>query len=114
MKNNMTSYLLMSVILASLATCSCGAGKHCIKVGGAYSGIDGEIEYCYDVEKSKEAKANIYTAADGQTALLLTEANARNLIRARNLAIVLSEISWRKAFEMALGLVEGKKTEEKN
>ena len=30
------------------------AGHHCISIGGEYEGVNGNIEYCWDIDKTKK------------------------------------------------------------
>ena len=50
----MNHYLKLIIIfcIALFGGCS---GHHCIKIGGIYEGAEAEIEYCWNLEKSKAA-----------------------------------------------------------
>jgi hypothetical protein len=60
MKNN----LLLFVVF--LCVVSCGTGS-CIKIGGGYQGIEGNVEYCFDGPKSAETGRVVLS--DGKTDL---------------------------------------------
>jgi len=46
-----TRYILILVVFVMVfAGCN---GGHCIKVGGTYQGVSGDVEYCFDTGKSE-------------------------------------------------------------
>lgn len=57
----------------------CTSGKTCIKVGGSYEGVDGNIEYCYEPEQSKAIGMPCFTTQQG-LGVMLTEAQANKLM----------------------------------
>lgn len=71
--------LYLSLLLISVLLFGCGSGKHCIKIGGNYQGAEGEIEYCFDVEKSEEVGRPVLRDAAGQKFFALTKADVKKL-----------------------------------
>lgn len=69
-------YLLVSVLALSILS-GCNA-KHCIKIGGTYDGINGNLEYCYD-QQSKEARP-VLEAQNGSKLIVLTEQDAQKIV----------------------------------
>ncbi|RLD10037.1 MAG: hypothetical protein DRI56_03175 [Chloroflexota bacterium] len=57
--------LIFSLLFFILIGC---AGRHCIGVDGSYKGVDGQIEYCFDLENSK--KSGVPTFRNGESHLL--------------------------------------------
>lgn len=49
------------------------SGKHCVKIGGEYQGINGDLEYCFDNEKSKEVGVPVAKSESGDSFLLSRE-----------------------------------------
>jgi len=45
------SQITLFFLLVTITGC---AGSHCIKLGGNYQGIDGDIEYCFSQEKTEK------------------------------------------------------------
>jgi hypothetical protein len=54
-------------------------GQHCIKIGGNYDGIEGNIEYCFDQKESKEAGRPILISETGRKLLAITESDAAKI-----------------------------------
>jgi len=53
---------LISLSLFSFVGCT---GRHCIKIGGTYEGIDGNLEYCWDEAKSADAGVPVLSGDSG-------------------------------------------------
>ena len=68
--------IMIIAILALLTAC---AGNHCIKVGGSYDGVTGELEYCYDETSSKETGITVLSG-DSEKAVLLNEKQVSKLL----------------------------------
>jgi hypothetical protein len=62
---NIYIILILSVLLLA---CS---GKHCIKIGGNYEGIQGDLEYCFDQHASAVIQAPILADQDGNPNIIL-------------------------------------------
>lgn len=56
-------HFVIILIVATMAGC----GQHCVKVGGEYQGVDGEIEYCFSLDKSKEAGLPAFEGDNGKS-----------------------------------------------
>lgn len=48
----MKTYTIVAIILLFTVLSCIGCSGHCIKVGGSYQGIQGDVEYCFSQEKS--------------------------------------------------------------
>jgi len=64
---NILFFCLLLIFIAGLAGCS---GRHCISVGGNYSGIEGNLEYCYDAKSSEVEGVKIFNGNDEKNVLL--------------------------------------------
>jgi hypothetical protein len=70
MKKSMIFFV--SIIVTVLVLSFIGCAGQCIKVGGSYQGIQGEVEYCFSQEKSE--KNGLPTMeAEGLDKILLDE-----------------------------------------
>jgi len=71
--------VLLSGFLLILLLTGC-SGKQCIKVGGEYQGVIGDVEYCYDFGQSKN---NGVPTLIGQDALLFgfTEEQIKDILK---------------------------------
>jgi len=57
----------IATILFSIAILMCvGCAGDCIKMGGTFEGISGELEYCVDKGKSKTEGTPVLTAPSGE------------------------------------------------
>jgi len=56
---------LAIVVVISLLAAS-GCGRHCIKIGGEYKGVDGSFEYCFDYQKSKKIGLPVLKGPGGE------------------------------------------------
>lgn len=70
--------VLLMVFLCILFLLGC-EGMNCIKVGGAYDGIEGNIEYCFDKKESQEAGRPILISETGQKLLSISESDAAKI-----------------------------------
>jgi len=66
----LVSWLIVVFGLALL--CSC-AGQHCITIGGEYEGVQGNVEYCFDKEQSKQEGIPTFTNTEGKSYLIPEE-----------------------------------------
>jgi len=73
MKNSMI--ILICVLI--LAGCS---GKQCIKVGGSYDGIDGNVEYCWDGTASDKAGVPVLKDSKGSESLILSKDSLADML----------------------------------
>ncbi len=64
---------ILNIFLFALLLLGCNA-KHCIKVGGEYEGIAGNVEYCYDAEESKQIGVPVFEGPKQEENYLLSEA----------------------------------------
>lgn len=74
---NRRTVLSIVVIVMCLFLFGC-SGKHCIKVGGSYEGIQGDLEYCFDYVKSQEAQHPVYSN-EKDSVVLISESNAQKI-----------------------------------
>jgi len=47
------------IVLVAFVVFSGCAGSQCIKIGGSYDGIDGNLEYCWGQKASEDAKTPV-------------------------------------------------------
>lgn len=55
--------IAFAAVAAMLAGC---AGHSCIKVGGSYQGAGGEMEYCWNAEKTNASGAPAFDKSGGE------------------------------------------------
>lgn len=65
--------LFFAIIVGMLLLAGCG-GSHCIKVGGTYQGVAGNVEYCFSEEKSASNK--LPTLESGGTTQVIVDEGA--------------------------------------
>lgn len=63
MVKNVIVFLLLLIVAVIFSGCS---GQSCIKVGGEYSGVNGELEYCYSPDKTQQNGAPTLESAQGE------------------------------------------------
>lgn len=63
--------LLIILLVLCMFAIGC-AGKNCIKIGGEYEGIDGNLEYCWNKKTSEKAERPVLQNKEGEKAVLLT------------------------------------------
>lgn len=67
----MKSFVLIAITII-LPACG-GASRHCISIGGEYDGVQGNVEYCFDKEQSKQEGIPTFTNPDGKSYLIPEE-----------------------------------------
>jgi hypothetical protein len=45
---------MKKTVIFIIVLCLCGCAGTCLRVGGGYKDFSGEVEYCFDTEKSKD------------------------------------------------------------
>lgn len=56
--------ILVTLCILGLVFGGC-SGMHCIKVGGTYGGVTGDLEYCYNAGKSSEVGTPVFENKEG-------------------------------------------------
>jgi len=54
-------------------------GKKCIRVGGGWDGKTGEMEYCWDSQKSEKEKAPVLIDTNGESNYILPERDIQDI-----------------------------------
>jgi len=70
---------IFKIIILALLVSGC-VGQHCIKIGGAYDGVTGNIEYCFDEVKTKELSAPVINSSNGEQFFGISEKEAQKII----------------------------------
>ena len=70
--------VLCFVFVFLLAGC---AGQHCIKIGGNYEGVQGDIEYCFDAKATEELKAPVIKGSDNVDFIGISKKEASEIIK---------------------------------
>lgn len=71
--------IISFAILALFVGCN---GQHCIKVGGNYEGVNGELEYCFDAGKTQEIGSPVVSSSQGKEYVGITENEAKKIVEA--------------------------------
>lgn len=73
---------LIMILMISLCFVGCaGGGQHCIKIGGTYENVQGDIEYCYNAPQSKQSGVPTLDSEKGK-AMLVPESELVELVKA--------------------------------
>ncbi len=79
------------VLVLSLIFVGC-SGKHCVKIGGDYEGIQGNIEYCFDAGQStSEGRPILVNKDTGDKLFGFSEGDLAGIIKILDTGIVKAE-----------------------
>jgi len=78
MKKQIFFILLLCLLLIAMLLSSC-SGNHCIKVGGAYGDVGGEVEYCWDAKEAAESGVPVLIGT-GQRYFGMTEEQIKSIL----------------------------------
>lgn len=70
---------LLIFLIAIVSLPGCGY-NHCIKLGGGYNGVEGEIEWCYSPVKSQAEGRPILENEEGEKLVGLTETDVSTVL----------------------------------
>jgi len=70
---------VFGILILILFATGC-SGRQCLKVGGSYDGISGNIEYCYDSKASSQVGVPALVDSQGKTSYLLGEQEIEKLV----------------------------------
>lgn len=71
--------IIIMLLILSLILFSCNT-RHCLKFGGEYQGIQGDLEYCIDFLKTEEIGLPIIRDSDGIESVILNEQQVEILL----------------------------------
>lgn len=97
MKTSFTEVLSIIIVLSLLifVLCSC-AGQHCIKIGGNYEGVEGNLEYCFDFKSSEKIDMPVLEGIGGQKLLAVKIEELEKLLEIEVLPVAPMKINTRK------------------
>ena len=75
----MKNIIIICVLVFTFVGCT---GQHCIKVGGNYEGVQGELEYCFDAGKTQEIGSPVTASSQGKEYIGITEQEAKKIMEA--------------------------------